>query len=317
MPFVLNTLLDASTRFTVEVEDRIDRMERSGVITAGQAERLRASVRRTATRSPNQPATRRAGTYLATAIVLLLLVMLIAILSMPDGTPPVQDVSRALNEPGVQGTMNKTILNLIAIALFVLIPVVLLTWVYNGLVNREEAVFKGWAQVESQLQRRADLVPGLVEVVSRYLRHERETLNQVTATRSAALSQTIDDLTQSQQEASRLLEDDSLLRDQARMDELARLQQEVGKQMHGFLALAEDYPELRASDQFLELQAQLEGTENRINVARLQFNEAVENFNAAIRRLPGTLVAGLGDFRRKAYFQADASAAEVPELEFD
>lgn len=301
----------------MEAEDRIDRMERSGVITAGQAERLRASVRRTSARSPNPPATRRAGTYLAAATVLLLLVMLIAILFTPDGTPPVQDVSRVLNDPGVQGTMNKTILNLVAIVLFVLIPVLLLAWVYNGLVNREEAVFKGWAQVESQLQRRADLVPGLVEVVSRYMRHERETLNEVTAARSAALSRTIDDLTQSQQEVGRLLDDDSLLSDQARMDELARLQQAVGERMRGFLALAEDYPDLRASDQFLELQAQLEGTENRINVARLQFNEAVGDFNAAIRRLPGTLVAGLGDFQRKAYFQAEATAARAPELEFE
>jgi LemA protein len=82
------------------------------------------------------------------------------------------------------------------------------------------------------------------------------------------------------------------------------------------VALAEDYPELRASDQFLELQAQLEGTENRINIARLRFNGAVSDYNAAIRRLPGTLVAAFGNFRRKAYFQAEEGGAQAPAVEF-
>jgi LemA protein len=94
-------------------------------------------------------------------------------------------------------------------------------------------------------------------------------------------------------------------------------QQRVGQQMHSFLAVAENYPELRSSDQFLELQAQLEGTENRINVARMRFNESVAAYNSAIRRLPASLVASAGGFQRKAYFQADAESHDDPDLAFD
>ena len=308
-------LHDASARSIVEAEDRIDRMERDGVISPQQAGQLRASIRRSPGNGAGPRRARRTWTYLVAAIALIILA---ATLVLPGGeVTPVQDVSRTLNDAGAHGAMNKSVLNIIAAALFLALPVVLLAIVYNGLVNREEAVFKGWAQVESQLQRRADLVPRLVEIVSGYARHERETLGEVTAERSRALTESLDELVQSQAESTRLLNEEGVLSDQARMDELARVQQQVGKQMSGFLAIAEDYPDLRASDQFLELQAQLEGPENRINVARLQFNESVADFNASIRRLPGTLVAGLGSFQRKAYFQAEASAAQAPDIEFN
>jgi len=214
--------------------------------------------------------------------------------------------------------MNKSVLNIIAIILLLGIPLVLLSLIYNGLVNREESVFKNWAQVESQFQRRSDLVPALVESVAAYMKHERDTLGEVTAARSQPLERAVDDLARSQAALAQLLGDpENLLNDQARMDQLAQLQSTLGNRLTGFVALAESYPELRASDQFLELQAQLEGTENRINVARLQFNESVADFNAAIRRLPGTLVAGIGNFQRKAYFKSEEGADQAPQLDLN
>lgn len=290
-------------------------MERDGRLTGRQAEQLRASMRGL---GPYAGSRRRTWPLWPMVLGAAAIGVVAIMLAAPDGAQPVQDVSRTLNDAGAVGAMNKTLLNIIAAALLVFIPVLLLAWSYNGLVNREEGVYRNWAQVESQFQRRSDLIPALVETVSAYVRHERETLTEVTAARGASLSRAVDELVQRQAQLTGLLEDDeSVLGDQARMDQLARAQEELGRRVSGFLALAEDYPELRASDQFLELQAQLEGTENRINVARMQFNESVGNFNAAIRRLPGALVAGLGGFDRKAYFKSEASASKAPDIELD
>lgn len=300
----------------MEPEARIDRMERQGLISERQAEQLRASIARPA--APFEPphrSRRKWLLYLAIVGVITGLVLALVFSGVPG---PVQDVSQAMNDAGATGAMNKSVLNLIAVALLLVIPLVLLTLVYNGLVNREEAVFRNWAQVESQFQRRADLVPALVETVSAYVRHERETLTDVTTVRGEALQQALDGLAEDQAAAQAILgQAERLLADQAQMDRLVELQRALSGRLSGFIALAEDYPELRASDQFLELQAQLEGTENRINVARIQFNKAVGDFNAAIRRLPGTLVAGLGNFQRKAYFKSEEGADQAPEALFE
>jgi LemA protein len=299
----------------MEAEDRIRRMERDGRLTGRQAEQLRASVRQP---DPYRGAQRRTWPLWPLVLIAAALAGVVIIQLSPEGVQPVQDVSRTLNEAGAVGAMNKTFLNVVAAALLVFIPVLLLALIYNGLVNREEGVYKNWAQVESQFQRRSDLIPALMETVSAYIRHERETLTEVTAARGGSLSRAVDELVQRQAQLAGLLEDHGgVLDDQARMDQIARAQEELGQRVTGFLALAEDYPELRASDQFLELQAQLEGTENRINVARMQFNESVGKFNAAIRRLPGALVAGLGNFHRKAYFKSQESAARAPDIELD
>lgn len=296
-------------------EERIRRMQERGIISAEQAARLRASVQTSASAVSRAGRVRRplAG-YLVAAVVLAVVVLILLSAGEPG---PVQDVSTSLNDSGATGAMNRSVLNAIAIALLLIIPLVLLAVTYNGLVNREEAVFQSWAQVESQFQRRADLVPALIETVSAYVAHERGTLEAVTESRSRALADAVDSLARSQSElAAQLGRGEALLEEQAAMDDLERIQAELSTRLSGFIALAEDYPELRASDQFLELQAQLEGTENRINVARLQFNDAVGRYNAAIRRLPGTLVTGLGDFRRKAYFKADEGAKRAPAVDF-
>jgi LemA protein len=300
----------------METEDRIERMERAGILTERQAEQLRASIGRRDRPGPREDRRRQPVLlYLGGALALVLLALLFTTTNDPGS---IQDVSRTLNDAGAEGAMNRSVLNFIAIVLLLVIPIGLLAFAYNSLVNREEAVFQNWAQVESQFQRRADLVPALIETVSAYVAHERETLAEVTANRSRMLSDAVASLTRKQEQLNSLLmRGDDLLEEQSAMDELERRQAGLSSRLSGFIALAEDYPELRASDQFLELQAQLEGTENRINVARLQFNDAVGRYNAAIRRLPGTLVAGLGDFRRKAYFKADVGADQAPDVDFD
>jgi LemA protein len=291
-------------------------MEERGIISADQAARLRASIRPGDEAEAWVGRSRRSlAPYVGAAVVLAVVVL---ILVLAGGPGPVQEVSQSLNETGATGAMNRSVLNIIAIALLLIIPLVLLAVTYNSLVNREEAVFQSWAQVESQFQRRADLVPALIETVSGYVAHERGTLEAVTASRSRMLADAVDSLARSQAElAAQLGRGEALLEEQSAMDDLERIQAQLSARLSGFIALAEDYPELRASDPFLELQAQLEGSENRINVARLRFNDAVGRYNAAIRRLPGTLVAGLGDFRRKAYFKADEGAEQAPEVEFD
>jgi LemA protein len=291
-------------------------MEERGIISADQAARLRASIRPGDEAEAWVGRSRRSlAPYVGAAVVLAVVVL---ILVLAGGPGPVQEVSQSLNETGAPGAMNRSVLNIIAIALLLIIPLVLLAVTYNSLVNREEAVFQSWAQVESQFQRRADLVPALIETVSGYVAHERGTLEAVTANRSRMLADAVDSLARSQEElAAQLGRGEALLEEQSAMDDLERIQAQLSARLSGFIALAEDYPELRASDPFLELQAQLEGSENRINVARLRFNDAVGRYNAAIRRLPGTLVAGLGDFRRKAYFKADEGAEQAPEVEFD
>ncbi len=316
----------------MEAEERIDRMLGEGLITPDQARRLRASVLTKGHPGRTDRRSRRRWLPLFAAAGVVTIALLLLFSGAPQIKAPVQsqaqpqeqqaqDVSQTLNQTGETGAMNRTLLNSIAVILLLIVPIVLLSAFYNSLVNREEAVLKSWAQVESQLQRRADLVPALIETVKGYVKHESATLSEVTASRGqvmANLTQSIDDLAKNQESlATVLASGEALLENQTQMDQLVGLQAALGKNLSNFIALAEDYPELRASDQFLELQAQLEGTENRINVARLRFNESVSDYNAAIRRLPGTLVAGFGNFRRKAYFQAEEGSVKAPAVDFN
>ena len=217
--------------------------------------------------------------------------------------------------------MNRSILAFFVVALFVAVPAGVGLVSYNSLVAKEEQVFSAWAQVESTLQRRADLIPRLVESVSRFIRHERETLQGVTDARSnpsADLAAAIEDLASAGADSADVLAKggEAIVETQDMLKGLAEAQARMDRSIRTLLATAESYPELRSSDQFLELQAQLEGTENRINVARLRFNETAGTYNAAIRSVPGVFIAGLGSFRRKAYFQADEDAGNAAELNF-
>ncbi|HSG95724.1 MAG TPA: LemA family protein [Afifellaceae bacterium] len=239
-----------------------------------------------------------------------------------DGGPAaVQSVAESLNQSDGAGQMNRSILAFFVVALFVAVPAGVGLVSYNGLVAKEERVFSAWAQVESTLQRRADLVPRLVESVSRFIQHERETLQSVTEARggpSSGLAAAIEDLAKAGAASAEVLakDDEAIVETQDMLESLAEAQARMDRSIRTLLATAEAYPELRSSDQFLELQSQLEGTENRINVARLRFNDTAGLYNAAIRTVPGVFIAGLGDFRRKAYFQADEGADNAAELNF-
>ena len=171
---------------------------------------------------------------------------------------------------------------------------------YNGLVNKEEGVNTAWAHVETQYQRRADLIPNLVNTVKGYAAHERQTLDEVTEARAKATSinLSVDELTPENMAA------------------FQQAQADVRSALGRLVAVAEQYPDLKANRHFLELQAQLEGTENRIAVARKDFNEAAQRYNVAVRRFPAVLVAKLFGFRQKPYFEAAEGAAAAPQVQF-
>lgn len=171
---------------------------------------------------------------------------------------------------------------------------------YNGLVTMEENVSNQWSNVETQYQRRADLIPNLVNTVKGYASHEKETLESVMQARSQAtqIKVNADDLTPE------------------KLAEYQKAQGAVTSALGKLLAVSERYPDLKANQNFLELQAQLEGTENRINVARTNFNNTAKEFNTAIRRFPKNILAGLFGFEKRAYFEAAEGAEQAPKVEF-
>jgi len=171
---------------------------------------------------------------------------------------------------------------------------------YNELVEEQEEVNQAWSEVENQYQRRMDLIPNLVNTVKGYAAHEENTLTEVITARSNASSITIqaDDLNE-----------ENFARFQAAQDELSR---GLGRLM----AVAESYPDLKANQNFRELQAQLEGTENRIAVARRNYNEEAADYNAEIRKFPTLIYAGWFGFEKKPYFQAATGADKAPTVQF-
>jgi LemA protein len=171
---------------------------------------------------------------------------------------------------------------------------------YNRPIEMEEKVSAAWSQVENQYQRRADLIPNLVETVKGYAKHEQSTLQNVMEARAKATQITIS--------ADKL--------DEASLKKYQQAQTELRGALGKLLAVAENYPDLKANQNFLELQAQLEGTENRIAVERRNFNEAVRTYNTYIRRFPAKIFSGMFGFTPKAYFEADEGAEKVPEVKF-
>jgi LemA protein len=206
------------------------------------------------------------------------------------------------------GEMPKSLQNissLIAISLPVLLCIFVFLYLYNNVVSLEEEVAANWSQVESQYQRRADLIPNLVNMVKGYAEHEKKVLVEVAAQR-AKLAEALASLNESKGEAEILSNNAGAhLDDEAYMARLAAVQSRFSKDVVGIFALTENYPGLKSSDNFIALQDQLEGTENRINIARMVFNETVRDYNKAIRVMPGSLVASVGGFKRKAYFETD------------
>lgn len=171
---------------------------------------------------------------------------------------------------------------------------------YNGLVGLDEETNTAWGNLQSQYQRRSDLVPNLVNTVKGYAKHEQETLQSVVEARSKATQLTINsnDLTPE------------------RMKQIQNAQGELSSAIGKLLAITENYPNLKASENFSELQAQLEGTENRINEGRLLYNEAVRKYNIKVRRFPSNIVANICGFEKKTPFESDGEASKTPTVSF-
>jgi LemA protein len=171
---------------------------------------------------------------------------------------------------------------------------------YNSLVTMREQVNRDWSNVENVYQRRADLIPNLVNTVKGYATHEQETFTKVTEARSKATSVTID--------AANMTDED--------MKRFQAAQGEVSSALSRLLAVAEAYPDLKANQNFLELQSQLEGTENRIANERRKFNETATTYNTELKRFPTVLYAGMLGFKERPYFQAEAGSEVAPKVQF-
>lgn len=196
--------------------------------------------------------------------------------------------------------MKKGCIGLIVLAVF---AVALFGWVkgtYNGLISSQESVETAWAQVENVYQRRADLIPNLVETVKGYAKHEQETLEGVIEARANATKVTIDPTNMTPED----------------LQKYQAAQGDVTNALSRLIAVSENYPDLKANQNFLELQNQLEGTENRITVERNKFNEVAREYNTKRRTFPTNIIAGIFNFGEKPYFQAQEGADKAPKVDF-
>ena len=191
----------------------------------------------------------------------------------------------------------------ITLAVVVILFISVFSWVkgtYNTMVTQDENVKSAWSQVENQYQRRSDLIPNLVNTVKGYATHERETLEGVVSARAEATKTTID--------PSNLTEES--------MKKFQAAQGELSNALSRLMVILERYPDLKANQNFSELQAQLEGTENRISVERKRFNEVAQAYNTYVRSFPTNILARMFGFQPKAYFTAESGAEKAPKVEF-
>ena len=188
---------------------------------------------------------------------------------------------------------------IIIVAVFLAIGAFVITK-YNGLVAQDENVNKAWGNVETQYQRRSDLIPNLVKTVQGYASHEKTTLESVTNARAKA--------TQIQMNVNDLSEQ--------KLQQYRQAQGEITAALGRLIALSENYPDLKANENFKDLQVQLEGTENRISESRRQFNEAVQHYNMTVRTFPGNVIAGLFGFEKKNGFVAETGSEKAPQVNF-
>lgn len=197
--------------------------------------------------------------------------------------------------------MKKALITLAIIAVIIFIIGGWAVGVRNNLVTSEENVNQTWAQVQNVYQRRYDLIPNLVETVKGYAAQERETFIAVTEARSKVgqINISADDL-----------------EDAEKFRQFQQAQSELGSALSRLLVVAENYPQLKSNENFLQLQSQLEGTENRIAVERRRFNEAAQSYNTTLRKFPENVVAGFFGFEKRPYFEAQAESQTAPRVEF-
>ena len=196
--------------------------------------------------------------------------------------------------------MKKGLITIIVIAVILLGGFLWVKGAYNNMVTEDENVQNAWAQVENVYQRRADLIPNLVATVKGYAEHESSTLESVVEARAKATQMTIDPSDLSEEAIARFNE----------------AQGELSTALGRLLLIQENYPDLKANQQFSELQARLEGTENRIATERMKFNDAAKAYNTLIRKFPDNIIASIFGFEKKGYFEAQAGAETAPKVEF-
>lgn len=196
--------------------------------------------------------------------------------------------------------MNKKLIIILVVVFVVIFFYLYIKGVYNGMVTRNEQISAQWAQVETAYQRRMDLIPNLVNTVKGYAAHEKETLEGVIEARSKASSVNID---------ANNMNAESL-------QQFQQAQEGISSALNKLMVVVERYPDLKANQNFLELQAQLEGTENRISNERRKFNEAVQAYNSHIKKFPNNLFASMFGFAARDYFKSDPAAAQAPKVEF-
>ncbi len=189
----------------------------------------------------------------------------------------------------------------IAIIAIVAIAVIYGVSAYNGMVSDQESATTALANVQSAYQRRADLIPNLVETVKGYAKHEEETFKSVVEARAKATQITLDPTNLTPE----------------KLQEFQKAQGELGSALGKLIAVQENYPELKANENFKDLQVQLEGTENRINEARNKYNAVVQTYNTSIRSFPKNLFAGMFGFDKMNKFEAEAAAQSAPKVSFD
>ena len=197
-----------------------------------------------------------------------------------------------------------TIILLSVLGGIILLAVLLVGWgtgLYNSLVKSDEGVNQAWAQVQNQYQRRVDLIPNLVEVVKGYAKHEKEVFEKVAEARASV---------------GKLQVTPEILNNPQLFQKFQEAQSSMGSWLSRLLAVAENYPQLKANENFLQLQAQVEGTENRIAVERMRFNQVVQEYNVRVRTFPTSMFAGMFGFGQKQYFQSEPGADKVPKVKF-
>jgi LemA protein len=200
--------------------------------------------------------------------------------------------------------MKSGLLLVLIVALILLVAIGLTgVGVYNSLITRGQAVDSAWAQVQNVYQRRADLIPNLVATVSGAANFEKSTLTEITAARASV--------------GQLKLDPNAAPNDPAKLAEFQKAQEQLSGALSRLLVVVERYPDLKATANFRDLQAQLEGTENRISVERGRFNDAVRNYNTAVKTFPNILLAGWFGFQAKPYFTAQPGAEKPPEVKFD
>lgn len=224
---------------------------------------------------------------------------LVAVAQAHDGNREEFKIQNSKFRFRITTKINKTMKKLLLMAVVAIFSLTSCS-TYNNMVTMEESVKSAWSNVETQYQRRADLIPNLVSTVKGYASHEESTLTAVIDARSKATSVNIsmDELTPE------------------KLAEYQKAQSAVTSALGRLIAVSENYPDLKANQNFLELQAQLEGTENRITVARKAFNDATNAYNVQVRKFPANIVAMIFGFDQKPYFEADESASQAPKVEF-